>query len=108
MFSEAELIDAIDELTGGKHSIQNCEKLASIFTVLDHLYGRSQQSVDTGYSRDNRVNDDIIKKYGNSYFLSSIEGRNAKEVWLIVDELIEALGVLEPRLLSSFYEKLNI
>ncbi len=107
MYSKAELIDAIDELTGGKHSIQNCEKLASIFTVLDHLYGQPQ-FVDTGYSRDNRVDDDIIKKYGNSYFLSSIEGRNAKEVWLIVDELIEALGVLEPRLLSSFYEKLNI
>lgn len=106
MYSKAELIDAIDELTGGKHSIQNCEKLASIFTVLDHLYGQPQLSA--GYSRDNKVDDDIIKKYGNSYFLKSIEGRNAKEVWLIIDELIEALGVLEPRLLSSFYEKLKI
>lgn len=104
MFTREELIDAINQLEGGKHSIQNCERLASIYTVLDHLYA----PINTGYSRDNRVDDDRIKKYGNSRFLTAIEGMNAREVWLLVDELIEALGVLEPRLLSSFYEKLNI
>ncbi len=106
MFTKAELIDAIAELESGKHSIQNCEKLASIYVVLDHLYGTPV--IDNGYSRDNRIDDDRIKRYGNSRFLISIEGRPAKDVWPVIDELIEALGVLEPRLLSSFYEKLNI
>ncbi len=107
MFSKAELIDAINQLEGGKHSIQNCEKLAAIYTVLDHLYGEPVV-VDTGYSRDNKVDADTIKKYGDSHFLSAIEGKPAREVWLLIDELIEALIVLEPRLLNSFYEKLNI
>ena len=106
MFTKAELIDAINELEGGKHSVQNCEKLAAIYTVLDHLYGTPV--IDTGYSRDNKVDADVIKKYGNSHFLSAIEGKPAKDVWLAIDELIEALIVLEPRLLSSFYRKLNI
>lgn len=107
MFTKAELIDAIAELESGKHSIQNCEKLASIYIVLDHLYGMPV-NVDAGYSRENRIDDDRIKRYGNSRFLTAIEGRQAKDVWPVIDELIEALSVLEPRLLSSFYEKLNI
>lgn len=104
MFTYEELVDAINQLEGGKHTIQNCEKLASIYTVLDHLYG---MPINSGYSSASKV-DDEIKKYGNSRFLSGIEGKSPKDVFLIVDELTEALSVIEPRLLASFYEKLNI
>ena len=33
MFTQAELVDAIDQINNGKHSIQNCERLAAIYTV---------------------------------------------------------------------------
>lgn len=106
MFSYEELVDAINQLEGGKHTIQNCEKLASIYTVLDHLYGVPTRVM--GYSNDNKVEDDRIKRYGDSRFLSGIEGKNPKDVLLVVDELTEALSVLEPRLLASFYDRLKI
>ena len=106
MFTEAELIDAIDQLESGKHSIQNCERLAAIYTVLDHLYANP---VITGYSKDNKVDEmeKVIDDYGKSEFLQAIAGKPAKEVWHLVNELVEAISVLNPRLLSNFFDKLD-
>ena len=105
MFTEAELIDAINQLEGGKHSIQNCERLAAIYTVLDHLY---EPRINRGYSGDNKVDaETLIGDYGDSEFFKAIKGKPSEEVWYLIDELIEALSVLNPRLLSNFFEKLD-
>ena len=107
MFTEAELIDAIDQIESGKHSIQNCERLAAIYTVLDHLYGKERPiMVDTGYSNDSKIETEI-GQYGESKFLTMVAGKSAKEAWLLMDELVEALIVLNPRLMNNFFEKLN-
>lgn len=107
MFTQAELEDAIDELMSGKHSIQNCEKLAAVYTVLDHLYGeRPLPLMDMDYSNDNKIESEV-GSYGSSKFLKTIAGKSAKDAWLLMDELIEALIVLNPRLTSNFFEKLN-
>lgn len=105
MFTQAELEDAVNELTSGKHSIQNCEKLAAVYIVLDHLYGE-KPLIDMGYSNDNKIESEV-GLYGNSKFLKTIAGRSSKDAWLLMDELIEAITVLNPRLMNSFYEKLN-
>lgn len=107
MFTEAELIDAIDQIESGKHSIQNCERLAAIYTVLDHLYGKERPiMIDTGYSNDSKIETEV-GQYGESNFLNIVAGKSAKEAWLLMDELIEALIVLNPRLMNNFFEKLN-
>ena len=104
MFSEAELIDAIDQLKAGKHSIQNCEKLAAVYIVLDHLYGE-RLVMDTGYS--NSKDESKIGLYGESKLLKTVAGKSAENVWILIDELIDALMVLNPRLVNNFFEKLN-
>lgn len=106
MFTKAELLDAIDQIESGKHSIQNCERLAAIYTVLDHLYKDEPIMVDTGYSNDNRIETEI-GLYGESKFLETIAGKSAEDVWLLMDELVDALTVLNPRLINNFFEKLN-
>ena len=109
MFTRAELIDAINEISDGKHSIQNCERLAAIYTVLDHLYEDipiKNNSFKEGYSMDNNVENEI-GSYGKSEFLNIIAGKPSKEVWLLVNELVEALNVLNPRLSSNFLDKLR-
>lgn len=103
MFTQAELMDAIDDLERGRHSIQNCERLAAIYTVLDHLYG---PSIERGYSQDNKVESEI-GLYGKSEFLQLIAGKPPKETWLLMNELVEALSVLNPRLKSNFLDKLR-
>ena len=106
MFTQAELEDAVNELMSGKHSIQNCEKLAAVYIVLDHLYGEQKPVFDLGYSNDNKIESEV-GLYGNSDFLKTIAGKSSKDAWLLMDELIEALSVLNPRLIFNFYEKLN-
>ena len=107
MFTHAELLDAIDQIQSGKHTIQNCERLAAIYTVLDHLYQENKpMMVDLGYSNDNKIESEI-GNYGSTRFLESITGKSAKDVWLLMDELVSALIVLNPRLANNFFEKLN-
>lgn len=105
MFTEAELIDAIDQIEQGKHSIQNCERLAAIYTVLDHLYGK-EKPVMVEVSHDNKIETEV-GYYGKSRFLESVAGKSAKDIWLLMDELVEALRVLNPRLLDNFLDKLD-
>ena len=105
MFTQAELLDAIDQLLDGKHSVQNCEKLAAIYIVLDHLYGEEKPMIQ-GYSNDNKV-ESTIGLYGDSKFLQRIAGKSAKEMWLLMDELVEAVSVFNPRLMNSFYDKMR-
>lgn len=104
MFTEAELVDAINQINEGKHSIQNCERLAAIYTVLDHLYGIQKPMV--GVSHDNKIESEV-GLYGKSEFLELVAGKPAKEAWLLMDELVEAITVLNPRLMNNFFEKLN-
>lgn len=106
MFTKAELVDAINEIEAGKHSIQNCERLAAIYTVLDHLY--DEPKVDFGYSYDNKVEvETTIGNYGNSEFLRTISGKPAQDVWRLINELVEAISVFNPRLMDKFIDKLN-
>lgn len=103
MFSQAELIDGINELLDGKKSVQNCEKLAAIYTVLDHLY--PEERIPQGYSGDDR-GAESIPRYGESEFLGAISGKNPREMWLLMDELMETLAVINPRLYDGVMRKI--
>lgn len=106
MFTQSELQDAIDELQNGSHTIQNCGKLASAYIVLDHI------SQDRGYSTEykepvkaERITDNV-GDYGDSEFLHVIKGKNAEDMWLLMDELMSTLTVLNPRLYDSVIDKI--
>lgn len=103
MFTKAELIDAINGLTEGRHSLQNCEKLAAVYTVLDHLY--PAESIPTGYSGES-TRSDKIPLYGESEFLHMIAGRDPEDMWLLMDELMTTLSVINPRLYDGVMRKI--
>lgn len=102
MLSESELTDAIDVLSNGKHSIQNCERLAAIFTVRDHLY--PDQPIERGYSAASNV--DQVGLYGDSEFLTAISRKNQVDAWLLMDELMQTLYAINPRLYDSVMRKI--
>lgn len=104
MFTRAELMDAINEFDRSKHTIQNCEKLAAIYTVLDHL----DEPGYSGYSYSKKDPVDAeIGFYGDSEFLEIVSGKPEKDVLLLVNELVEAVSVFNPRLQSNFLDKLR-
>lgn len=103
MLTESELTDAINVLCAGKHSIQNCEKLAAIYTVRDHLYPTTDQ-IERGYSaaKDNEQ----VGLYGQSDFLTAISRMNPVDAWLLMDELMQTLYAINPRLYESVMRKI--
>lgn len=110
MFSKAELVDAINELTEGRHTIQNCEKLAAIYTVLDHLYPEDSTKDDFlgGYSGAAGADEAerSVPRYGETEFLDAISGKDARDMWLLMDELMSTLSVVNPRLYDGVMRKI--
>lgn len=104
MIGKSELIEAREELLNSKSTIQNCEKLAAVCTVLDHCYPEqkkdlSQPRFDAGYSGDN------IK--ADTQFLREIQGKAPNEYLPAIDELVTAIMVYNPRLYRAFIRKLT-
>ena len=86
MFSKNELLDAIDELEMSPATYQNAEKLATFYVLYEHLYVKKEP-----VSRVESVNEVIIGDYGDSEFLQTVMGMKSENVWMIVDELMDAV-----------------
>lgn len=105
MIGKSELIEAREELLNSKSTIQNCEKLAAVCTVLDHCYPNEQEKdlpqlrYDAGYSGDD------IK--ADTQFMREIKGKSPSEYLPAVDELVTAVMVYNPRLYKAFIRKLT-
>lgn len=111
MFTKAELLDAINDLEGGRHSIQNCEKLAAIYTVLDHLYPEECNDKSNYFSNYSGALEPVsieskIPGYGETDFLQAIKGKDAEGMWLLMDELMTTLAVINPRLYDGVMRKI--
>lgn len=100
MFSKAELLDAIDEMEMCPSTYQNCEKLATFYSLYDHLYGDKRPILET-------IQQTVIQKFGDSDFLRSVEGADAEKVFGILDELMESIKLLQPRLYEATLAELR-
>ena len=48
-----------------------------------------------------------IETTGDSKFLKSVDGRKADKVWKLMDELVEAVKILHPRMYTTFIDKVQ-
>ena len=102
MFSKNELLDAIEELEMSPATYQNAEKLATFYVLYEHLYVKKEP-----VSRVESVDEVIIGDYGDSEFLQTVIGMKSENVWMIVDELMDAVKTLQPRLYQATIAKLK-
>lgn len=72
----------------------NCERLAWLYIVRDHVTGQQQRQPAP------------LDVSGDSDFLCAIDGKDSVLVWALMDELMDALKVLQPKLYSSVMNKL--
>ena len=100
MLSRAEMESAIREYEDSQPSYQNCERLATLYTLYDHLYSNRQEVVPR------YVDEETVGEYGESDFFQAITGKEAAQVWQVVGELVDAVSVLNPRLYTAMMEKL--
>ena len=112
MITEQDLQAAIAECQGERNPNANtCIKLAAFYTIREHLYPERKEELrllpePTGYSYAPAPEDPVVEYSSNTDFGRTITGRNPEDVWPIIDELVTAVQVMNPRLYASFIEKL--
>ena len=102
MFSQKELVNAINELENSPATYQNAEKLATFYLLYEHLFVDKEPQ-----NRVERIEEVTIDRYGSSEFYEAIAGKNAAQVWAVVDELMNAVQALQPRLYRATIDRLK-
>lgn len=95
MITRKDLLEAIEKCQGQKNPNANtCIKLAAYYTILDHT-----PEDNSGYS--------YMSQPSNSEFINLIKSRSVDEVLLIMDDMMEQLQVVAPKLYYETMERLT-
>lgn len=100
MLSRKSILQAIEECENNADSLQNCQKLATLYIIYDHLYAEP-------VNRQETIREVIVESYGDNEFLSLVEGQNADKVWGIMDELMMTVQAIQPALYQAVLRKLK-
>lgn len=102
MISKRELENAIDEIERKCNcNYDDCQKLATYYTLYNELYGEPVQPKAVP------LEEEIVDVIGDSEFIKSINGKQAKKMWAVMDELLETLKIINDKLYYSVIRRLN-
>ena len=111
MIYEKDLDEAIAECQGKRNpDASTCMKLAAFYTIKHFMYPTVQESlpVAPAYSYapapDQKPDEIVIDS--DSEFARVIAGRKQEEVWPVMDELMDALKQLYPKLYNAVMDRL--
>lgn len=90
MISRRDLEIAVDELLNAQPTYQTCAKLADLYTILDHLKAPYQEDSGPG-----------------SEFMKAVHGKDVGAVFKVMDELMDATQILNPRLYENVIIRIN-
>ena len=102
MITIQELDGAIYECENAPVSYRNCEKLATFYTVRDHMTREPHETVEHSYDPPQG-----IEQYGDSDLLQAITGRETAEIMAIMDELMDAILITNPRLYQGVMRRIK-
>lgn len=107
MITRQDLESAIAECQGNPTPNANtCAQLASFYIIQDHMYGEQKKEVmPMQYSMANEPTKSV-NYHGESEFAEAIKGKDISEVMAVMDELMETLQVLQPRLYQGVMRRL--
>ncbi len=95
MITEADLLQAIAECQGERNPNANtCVKLAAFMTIYDHLYGNRESYAEQPSA---------VSTMSGVLF----SGKPIEAVLPLLDELVDAVSVLNPRLYAAFQRKIE-
>ena len=113
MITEKEVAQAIEEcmrdpITGNKRAV-----LADLIIIQDYLFGEPTRAQEVqqpmpmqSYSAPPTEQvETIVETNGDSEFLKVVNGRKAERVWPLINELVEAVKILHPRMYTTFIDK---
>lgn len=92
--------------------------LAACYVLQDHLAEDTDGNSVAGYSfaapveqaetyTDNQSGDISVGDYGESEFLQAIRGKRPADVWAIMDDLMQSLAVVNPRVYDGVMRQIR-
>ena len=107
MITEQDLQEAIAECLGQRNpNASTCLKLAAFYTIKNEMFGKKSEPTPA-YSYSGPVAEATVDYDGDSEFAGLIDGKNAYNMWSIMDELMNTLSVVEPKLYQAVLRKLK-
>lgn len=101
MPTKDELFKAIEEVSKQPDTYTKCQKLATFYILLNSLYPEEDFKNDI-----NTQFQSTIPEFGSSEFLQRIKGHDMGSVFSILDELMDAVKVFNPKLYNNTIQKL--
>ena len=106
MITESALREAIAEVQGKRDPNRtDCMMLAAFYTIQDHLY--PERGYSTAEPPETVTRGDMIGDYGDSDFLRAIRDKDPTQVWTLVDDLVETVRLLQPRVYNGLMNALD-
>lgn len=108
MITEHDLNAAIAECIGQREPNANtCIKLAAFYTIKHELFPDAEQDAPVYSYAPAPVETTTAHINSDSEFAQAVEGLPLDDVWGIVDELVETVKVLQPRVYAAVLRKIE-
>lgn len=110
MITKHDLAAAIAECQGRRNpDAATCIKMAAFYTIRDHLFPQAPEKM--GSETQERYSyapapEATVQIQSKSEFAEIINGKDQRDVWPIIDELMDTLQVIQPRLYNAVLQKL--
>lgn len=101
MITEQDLNEAIAECLGQRSPNANTAvKLAAFYTIRRELFGKAEELPVYSFAAAPEAKSTVIIS-GDSRFANAVRGKNQADIWPIIDELMQTLRLIYPRLYSA-------
>ena len=112
MITEKDLQEAIAECQGQRNPNANtCIKLAAFYTIRREMFGEEKNDGHLpGYSYlpdPQSTAELLIRNDSDSDFARAIDGRRQEEVWPLLDEMMDTIHAIHPRLYAAVMDRLR-
>ncbi len=106
MITEKDLQEAIAECIGQRNPNANTAiKLAAFYTIKRELYGEDKEAVQlpspAGYSFAPAPEESLVDNP------RIIDGRPQKEIWPLMDEMMDTISMIHPNLYHAVLDRLR-
>lgn len=109
MLKKDELNEYIADLKSQKnHTKSDLALLSSLYTIVDHAFEQEEPTM-RAYSQAAApiATKTALDRYGDSDFLLVVAGKMPDAAWAVMDDLMDTLRVVNPRVYESVMRKMR-
>ena len=109
MITLRDIEEAIAECQGQRNPNANtCVKLAAYYTIRRELPGEEKEAEPPSYSYAPAPDPDpVVVNDGNDDFARMVDGRDQAEIWPILNEAMDTLQIVMPKLYTAVMDRLR-